>query len=70
LSAQEKPLVTAYEIDNVWHAAATDMLRSEPKCLTFQGLRHEGTDRPSAAEILVRPGHESFDPVCDVVERL
>ena len=69
LSAQEQTLVVVHELDNVWHAPVGDLLRSEPKCLTFQGTRHEGTYGPSAAQILVRPGHESLDPVCDAAKR-
>ncbi len=34
-----------------------------------QGPRHEGTYGPSAAESLVRLGHERLDPVCDGVKR-
>jgi hypothetical protein len=33
------------------------------------GPGHEGTHGPSAAQILVGPGHESPDPVCDAVKR-
>jgi hypothetical protein len=69
-SVQEQALVAVHKLDNMWHALAGDLLRSEPKCLTFQGPRHEGTDGPSAAEILVRPDHESLDPVCDGVKRI
>jgi hypothetical protein len=53
------------ELDHIWHAPVSDLLRSKPKSLALQGFRHEGTHGPSAAEILVRPGHESLDPVCD-----
>ena len=44
-------------------------LWGKPKYLTFQGHRHEGTNRPRAAEILVRLDHVSLDPVCDGVKR-
>jgi hypothetical protein len=37
--------------------------------LSLQGLRHEGTHGPIAAEILVRPDHETLDPVCDGAKR-
>jgi hypothetical protein len=70
LSAQEQPLVTADEIDDVGHAAAAGVLRSQPQCLTFPGPGHEGAHGPSAADILVRPGHEGLDPVCDGAERV
>jgi hypothetical protein len=70
MSAQEQALVTVHELDNIWHAPAGDLLRSQPKRLTFQGLRHEGADGPSAAEVLVRPGHESLDPVRDGEKRI
>jgi hypothetical protein len=36
----------------------------------FPDYRHEGTHGPSAAEILVRPGDEGLDPVCDGVKRI
>ncbi len=53
----------------MWHAPVGDVRRSEPKCLTFQGPRHKGTDGAGAAEILVRPDDESLDPVCDGAKR-
>ncbi len=56
LSAQEQSLVTVNKLDNIWHDTVGDLLRSEPKCLTLAGPRHEGTYGPSAAEILVRRG--------------
>src|SRR3712207_6794516 len=48
----EQSAVAVHKLDNIWHLAVGDLLRSEPKCLTFQGHRHEGTDGPGAAEIL------------------
>ena len=46
-----------------------DLLRDEPECLPFQGHRHERTDGPRAAEILVRLDHEGLDPVGDGSKR-
>src|SRR5262245_45756833 len=70
LSAQEQALVTVNKLDNIWHATVGDLLRSEPKRFTLAGPRHEGTYGPSAAEILVRRGHDSLSPVCDGVKRI
>ena len=67
---QQPALVAVHPFDN-WYASVGDVLRSEPKCLTFQGDRHEGTDGPSAAdEILVRLDDVGLDPVCDRAERI
>jgi hypothetical protein len=54
----------------LWYIAVGDLFWSEPKCLTFQRYWHEGTDRPSAAEILVGLNHVGLDPVCDGVKRI
>jgi hypothetical protein len=70
LSANEESLVTADEIDDLRHAAVADMLGSEPQRLAVQGLGHEGTDRPSAAEILVRSDDEALDPARDGLKRI
>src|SRR3712207_4136272 len=69
LNVQELRLVSVYELDHICHAATGDVFRSEPKSLPLQGLRHEGTHGPIAAEILVRPDHETLDPVCDGAKR-
>src|SRR5262249_36860603 len=37
----------------------------EPEILSLKGLGNEGTHGPTAAEILVRPGHETVDPTRD-----
>src|SRR5215475_12369410 len=66
---QELRLVSVYELDHIGHTAAGDVFGSEPKRLPLQGLRHEGTHGPLAAEILVRLGHETLDPVCDGAKR-
>ena len=70
VSAQETSLIPVYEIDDVGHATANDMLRGQPKSPACQGHRHEGTDRPSAAEVLVRSDDEALDPVCDGLQRI
>jgi hypothetical protein len=69
-SVQEQPLVAAHKLDNIWHVPVGDLLWRKPKCLTFQGHRYEGTDRSSAAEMLVRLDHVSVDPVGDGVKRI
>src|SRR4029453_8674673 len=68
-SVQQQSLVAAHELDDFRHVPVGDLLWSKPKCPTFQGHRHEGTDGPSAAEILVRLDHEGLDPVGDGVKR-
>src|SRR5262249_3389698 len=65
LSVQELRLVSVDELDHVRHAASGDVFRSEPEILSLKGLGNEGTHGPTAAEILVRPGHETVDPTRD-----
>jgi hypothetical protein len=66
---QELRLVSVYELDNSCPTAAGDVFGSEPKSLPLHGFRHEGAHGPIAAEILVRLGHETLDPVCDGAKR-
>src|SRR5262245_19352848 len=69
VSAQKQVLVTVNEPDDTAHALVGDFLRSEPERLALQCDGYEGTHWPGAAEILVRRGHESFDPVGDCAKR-
>jgi len=64
LSGQEKSLVVVYELDDIWRVPAGASLSSKPKRLMFPGHRYERAHRPGAAEVPVRPGHKSLDPIC------
>src|SRR5262245_50729392 len=65
LSGHQKLLVAVYELDDIWRVPAGAPLSSKPKRLMLPGHRHEGAHRPGAAEVLVRPGHKSLDPIGD-----
>jgi hypothetical protein len=66
---QQSPDVTVHELDDGRLVPVGDPLGSEPERLALQGPGHEGTDSSSATEILVRPGDEGLDPVCDGLQR-
>jgi hypothetical protein len=66
---QERRLVSVDELDHIGHIAAGDVFGREPQRLPLQGFRHEGAHGPLAAEIRVRLGHETRDPVCNGAKR-
>src|SRR5262249_35118329 len=65
LGGQKKSLVALNELDDIWRFPAGAPLSGKPKRIMFPGHRHEVAHRPGAAEVLVRLGHKSLDPVCN-----
>jgi hypothetical protein len=68
-SLQQPALVAVHKFGNLCYAAVGDVPRSETEVPCAPRPQAREAHRPSAAEVLVKPGHESLDPVRDGAKR-